>query len=80
MHVRVLLSRYRTYTPCPDCRGQRFQSESLLHKIHSPDNSFLTLSEFYRLPINQALGLIDIISSARVGASEGRVWSPGFSR
>ena len=22
MHVRVLLSRYRAYTPCPDCRGQ----------------------------------------------------------
>jgi hypothetical protein len=20
MHVRVLLSRYRAYTPCPDCR------------------------------------------------------------
>ena len=22
MHVRVLLSRYRAYTPCPDCRGR----------------------------------------------------------
>ena len=22
MHVRVLLSRYRSYTPCPDCGGQ----------------------------------------------------------
>jgi excinuclease ABC subunit A len=33
MHVRVLLSRYRAYTPCPDCRGQRFQPESLLYRV-----------------------------------------------
>jgi excinuclease ABC subunit A len=32
MHVRVLLSRYRTYTPCPDCRGKRFQPEALLYR------------------------------------------------
>ena len=28
MHVRVLLSRYRTYTLCPDCQGQRLQPGS----------------------------------------------------
>jgi excinuclease ABC subunit A len=33
MHVRVLLSRYRSYTPCPDCRGNRFQPESLLYTL-----------------------------------------------
>jgi excinuclease ABC subunit A len=33
MHVRVLLSRYRSYTPCPDCGGKRFQPESLLYSI-----------------------------------------------
>jgi excinuclease ABC subunit A len=32
MHVRVLLSRYRAYTPCPDCRGKRFQPETLLYR------------------------------------------------
>ena len=32
MHVRVLLSRYRAYTPCPDCCGQRFQPEALLYR------------------------------------------------
>jgi excinuclease ABC subunit A len=36
MHVRVLLSRYRAYTPCPDCNGQRFQPEALLYKIQNP--------------------------------------------
>ncbi len=35
MHVRVLLSRYRSYAPCPDCRGQRFQPEALLYKVRN---------------------------------------------
>jgi excinuclease ABC subunit A len=29
MHVRVLLSRYRTYTTCPDCKGGRYQSATM---------------------------------------------------
>jgi excinuclease ABC subunit A len=38
MHVRVLLSRYRAYTPCPDCGGKRFQPEALLYKVQSQDD------------------------------------------
>ena len=37
MHVRVLLSRYRSYTPCPDCGGKRFQPEALLYKFTIDD-------------------------------------------
>ena len=33
MHVRVLLSRYRAYTTCPDCSGGRFQPAALNYKI-----------------------------------------------
>jgi excinuclease ABC subunit A len=33
MHVRVLLSRYRAYTPCPDCQGQRLKPEALLYLL-----------------------------------------------
>ncbi len=29
MHVRVLLSRYRSYDECPDCRGARLKPEAL---------------------------------------------------
>jgi excinuclease ABC subunit A len=36
MHVRVLLSRYRAYTTCPQCKGGRFQREALNYKIASP--------------------------------------------
>jgi excinuclease ABC subunit A len=33
MHVRVLLSRYRAYIPCPSCHGKRFQPDSLLYRV-----------------------------------------------
>ncbi|MGB1109957.1 MAG: excinuclease ABC subunit UvrA, partial [Gammaproteobacteria bacterium] len=29
MHIRVLLSKYRSYEPCPDCHGARLKDESL---------------------------------------------------
>ncbi|MBK7251916.1 MAG: excinuclease ABC subunit UvrA [Gammaproteobacteria bacterium] len=35
MHVRVLLSRYRAYTPCETCDGARLKPESLLWRIGS---------------------------------------------
>ncbi len=36
MHVRVLLSRYRAYTACPACAGQRLQPDALLWRIPHP--------------------------------------------
>jgi excinuclease ABC subunit A len=33
MHVRVLLSRYRAYTKCRECDGQRFKPEALLYRV-----------------------------------------------
>ncbi len=33
MHVRVFLSRYRSYTTCNTCRGKRLQPEALCFKI-----------------------------------------------
>ena len=35
MHVRVLLSRYRAYTTCPELRGGRFQPETLNYRLVS---------------------------------------------
>ena len=35
MHIRVLLSKYRSYTPCPACGGARLKTESLLWRIGS---------------------------------------------
>ncbi|WP_082955286.1 excinuclease ABC subunit UvrA [Tepidimonas fonticaldi] len=35
MHIRVLLSKYRSYTECPACGGARLKTESLLWRIGS---------------------------------------------
>jgi len=37
MHVRVLLSRYRAYTPCSACEGARLKSAALLWRIGSAE-------------------------------------------
>jgi excinuclease ABC subunit A len=39
MHVRVLLSRYRAYTPCSACGGMRFQPDALLYRLKVPESS-----------------------------------------
>ena len=33
MHIRVLLSKYRAYTPCPACHGARLKPEALLWRL-----------------------------------------------
>ena len=33
MHVRVLLSKYRAYTPCTDCGGARLKTDALLWRL-----------------------------------------------
>jgi len=68
MHVRVLLSRYRAYTPCPDCKGKRFQPEALLYRVELPGANGanqLTLADFYQLPIRDAVAFIEAIASKR---------------
>jgi excinuclease ABC subunit A len=47
MHVRVFLSRYRSYTTCDSCRGKRLQPESLCFKVNGK-----TLPEIWALPIS----------------------------
>jgi excinuclease ABC subunit A len=53
MHVRVLLSRYRRYLPCPDCRGARLGPDALLFRIAGR-----TLPEVEALPVAEAEPLL----------------------
>jgi excinuclease ABC subunit A len=71
MHVRVLLSRYRAYTLCPDCHGQRLQPEALLYRIPvtGASNSTLSLADFYQLPIRDALAFVKQLPAARKSKS-----------
>ncbi len=69
MHVRVLLSRYRTYVTCPSCKGGRYQPETVNYKIwgaHAPSRAvsgaspetLLTLPQFQALSISDARDLL----------------------
>ena len=33
MHIRVLLSKYRAYTPCDACDGARLKTDALLWRL-----------------------------------------------
>ena len=48
MHVRVFLSRWRAYEPCPKCQGRRFREESLCWRWEGG-----TLPELYALPVSE---------------------------
>lgn len=39
MHIRVLLSKYRSYTPCETCGGARLKTESLLWRLGTQRNA-----------------------------------------
>lgn len=39
MHIRVLLSKYRSYTPCTACGGARLKTESLLWRLGSQEDA-----------------------------------------
>ncbi|MCD6138841.1 MAG: excinuclease ABC subunit UvrA [Deltaproteobacteria bacterium] len=49
MHVRVFLSRYRSYKQCPDCNGMRFKKEALLYRLGG-----LNIGELYALNVDEA--------------------------
>jgi excinuclease ABC subunit A len=52
MHIRVLLSRYRSYTECTACRGARLKPEALLWRVGDPG---ISIRELMLLPIDECL-------------------------
>ena len=44
MHVRVLLSRYRAYTPCTDCDGARLRPDALDWRLGSREDADAALA------------------------------------
>ena len=52
MHIRVLLSRYRSYQPCPTCQGARLQPEALNFRI---EPTHKTLPEVAATPVRDLL-------------------------
>ena len=48
MHIRVLLSRYRSYTECGACNGARLKPDALLWRVGNPG---INIREMMLLPI-----------------------------
>jgi len=50
MHIRVLLSRYRSYTECDACGGSRLKPEALLWRLGNPG---LDIRQLMLMPIDR---------------------------
>ncbi len=50
MHIRVLLSKYRAYTPCADCDGARLKPESMLWRVGTKAEADAVLAPGKRYP------------------------------
>ena len=48
MHIRVLLSKYRSYTPCTVCRGARLKLDALLWRVGTKDGADAALDAAQR--------------------------------
>ena len=64
MHVRVLLAKYRSYTPCPACHGARLKEEALLWRLSARDTAGpgLNIHEVMLLPLDQCLKFFERIA------------------
>lgn len=45
MHIRVLLSKYRAYTPCTVCKGARLKPEALLWRVGTWEDAEAALAD-----------------------------------
>ena len=62
MHVRVFLSRYRSYGTCPDCGGSRLKAEARLFRLDGR-----SLPEVEALPVAEAERVLPRVERAREG-------------
>ena len=52
MHIRVLLSKYRSYTPCGSCGGARLKTEALLWRLGTKEQADAVMDPSLRfLPV-----------------------------
>ncbi len=65
MHVRVFLSRYRSYDPCPSCGGKRLNAEALSYQVDGLD-----LASWHNLELRQ---LRDRLERLRTSNAQGEI-------
>ncbi len=68
MHVRVLLSRYRSYTECHQCKGTRLKPEALQWTILGK-----TIHDIMLLPIDRVLAWVHSAFDAKINKTAAQV-------
>jgi excinuclease ABC subunit A len=58
MHVRVLLSRYRSYDPCTTCGGSRLNETARSYRVGDRD-----IAQWHSLEISEMLKLLETLST-----------------
>ena len=58
MHIRVLLSKYRAYTPCPACNGTRLKPDALLYKLEPGKKS---IHDLMLMPIDALRDFVEAL-------------------
>ncbi len=56
MHLRVFLSRWRSYQPCPECHGARLRPEALAVRIAGKN-----VADFLMLKVQDAIAFLDAL-------------------
>ena len=59
MHIRVLLSKYRSYTLCPACKGARLKPDALLWRIGAGSGMSATIHDLVCLPVTDCRDFLD---------------------
>jgi excinuclease ABC subunit A len=67
LHVRVFLSRYRSQSPCPVCRGARLKAPALAVRVAG-----MTIAEFTALTIDEAATVLGDLKLTVWEAAVGR--------
>ncbi len=57
VHVRVLLSKYRGYSTCPDCGGSRLRADALYVRVNDK-----TIGDVVRMNIREALDFFEALT------------------
>ncbi len=58
MHVRVMLSRYREYKLCPECKGSRLKAVALSWRLVLDDKAY-NIQDIMLMPIREVFAFFD---------------------
>ena len=61
LHVRVMLSKYRGYAECPDCRGQRLRPEARSVRLGSQSTGEKNICQVTALTVAEAKEFFDAL-------------------